>query len=90
VIVASQALALVLALLGAPLLGGAPNAPDLLWGAGAGLAYAVGIFLLYRGLASGQMSVVAPITGVCAPCLPVLVGLLKGERPGLWAVSGSG
>jgi drug/metabolite transporter (DMT)-like permease len=88
VIVASQALALLLAVLGAPLLAGVPDASNLLWGALAGLAYALGIFLLYRGLATGQMSVVAPITGVCAPCLPVLIGLLKGERPGFWALSG--
>jgi drug/metabolite transporter (DMT)-like permease len=88
VIVASQGLALALALLAAPLLEGVPSARDLLWGAVAGLAYAVGIALLYRGLATGQMSVVAPITGVCAPCLPVLVGLLQGERPGFWALCG--
>lgn len=90
VLVASQTLALVLALLAAGVLGGQPSARDLLWGALAGLAYAVGIVLLYRGLATGQMSVVAPITGVCAPCLPVLVGLLMGERPGFWALLGIG
>jgi drug/metabolite transporter (DMT)-like permease len=88
VILVSQALALALALLAAPVLAGVPTTPDLLWGAASGLAYAVGIFLLYRGLATGQMTVVAPITGVCAPCLPVLVGLLRGERPGFWALSG--
>ena len=88
VIVAQQTLALVLALMAAPLLTGVPNAPNLIWGALAGLAYALGIFLLYRGLATGQMSVVAPITGVCAPCLPVLIGLLTGERPGFWALTG--
>ncbi len=88
VIVSSQALALALGLGVAPLLAGAPSAADLLWGAGAGLAYAIGLLLLYRGLASGQMSIVAPITGICAPALPVVFGLLRGERPGMGALGG--
>lgn len=88
VILVSQGLALVLGLCAAPWLPGAPGAADLLWGAAAGLAYSVGLVLLYRGLATGQMSVVAPITGICAPALPVLFGLLGGERPGAWALGG--
>ena len=88
VIVSSQALALALGLCAAPLLAGVPSTADLLWGAGAGLAYAIGLLLLYRGLASGQMSIVAPITGICAPALPVAFGLLLGERPGVGALGG--
>jgi len=34
------------------------------------------------------MSVVAPITAVGAACLPVAVGLLRGERPGVLALAG--
>ncbi len=88
VIAVSQTLALVLVLLVAPLLGDVPSRVDLFWGAAAGLAYGVALSLLYRGLALGRMSVVAPITGVCAPSLPVLFGLLMGERPGPWALAG--
>jgi drug/metabolite transporter (DMT)-like permease len=88
VIIVSQALALVLVLMVAPLLEGLPTVADFLWGAAAGLAYGVGLILLYRSLASGQMSVVAPITGICAPSLPVLFGLLLGEKPGAWALIG--
>jgi uncharacterized membrane protein len=44
--------------------------------------------LLYRGLAVGRMSVVAPITAVCALTFPVLFGLVRGERPGTWALVG--
>ncbi|MEO8184769.1 MAG: EamA family transporter, partial [Deltaproteobacteria bacterium] len=88
VIVVSQALALGLVLVAAPLLAAVPSRAELLWGAAAGLAYGVGLILLYRGLAFGQMSVVAPITGICAPSLPVLFGLMIGERPGAWALGG--
>jgi uncharacterized membrane protein len=88
VILVSQGLALLLALLSAPFFAAAPAAADLLWGGAAGFAYALGLLLLYRALATGLMSVVAPITGICAPCLPVLIGLLHGERPGVWALAG--
>jgi drug/metabolite transporter (DMT)-like permease len=61
---------------------------DLLIGAGAGVAGGIGILLLYRGLALGTMSVVAPITAVLAAVVPVLVGLAQGERPPALALAG--
>jgi drug/metabolite transporter (DMT)-like permease len=61
---------------------------NVAWGAGAGVVGAAGIGLLYRGLGSGTMSVVAPITAVCATVLPVLAGLAFGERPHPRAVIG--
>jgi drug/metabolite transporter (DMT)-like permease len=60
------------------------------WGAAAGVVGAAGIGLLYRGLGSGTMSVVAPITAVCATALPVLAGLAFGERPPVQAFVGIG
>jgi drug/metabolite transporter (DMT)-like permease len=47
----------------------------------AGLCGIAGLGAFYRGLAIGTMSIVAPIsaTGVA---LPVIVGLLQGDRPG--------
>lgn len=50
------------------------------WGAMAGVGSAVGTLSLYRGLAVGQMSVVAPISGVISAALPVAVGLLGGDQ----------
>jgi uncharacterized membrane protein len=88
VIFISQGLALVLVAMLAPLLGGVPNAPAFFWGATAGVAYAACLILLYGSLAKGQMSVVAPITGVCGLASPVIVGLLLGERPGAGALVG--
>ena len=59
----------------------APTLVSLTWGAGAGLVGAAGIALLYRGLGMGAMSVVAPITAVCATVIPVVAGLGLGEHP---------
>lgn len=89
VVVLSQLAGLVVLLIALPLLGTpAPPAGDLAVGAAAGIAGGTGVTLLYRGLAIGRMSVVAPITAVGAACLPVAVGLLRGERPGVLALAG--
>ena len=61
---------------------------DLLLGAASGLIGVVGVVLLYRGLASGAMGVVAPLTGVGAAVLPVGWGLLSGERPSALSLVG--
>jgi drug/metabolite transporter (DMT)-like permease len=63
------------------LAGGPPTARGLLFGAGAGIGGTFGAAALFRGLAHGRMSVVAPVTAVLAASLPVLFGLLTGERP---------
>jgi len=62
---------------------------DLWWGVLAGLAGVVGLVLLYRGLAIGVMSVVAPITALGAAILPVAFGLGRGERPAAAALIGA-
>jgi drug/metabolite transporter (DMT)-like permease len=53
----------------------------LAWGGMAGVAGFVGLVLFYRALSAGAMAVVAPITGVTSAAIPVVVGLLGGERP---------
>ncbi|MBW3595028.1 MAG: DMT family transporter [Actinobacteria bacterium] len=58
------------------------------WGAAAGIGGGTGVLFLYRGLAVGRMSVVAPITGVVAASLPVVFGLAVGERPGAISLTG--
>ncbi|MGH9134169.1 MAG: DMT family transporter [Ilumatobacteraceae bacterium] len=65
-----------------------PAATDLLWGAAAGAAGAIGILALYYALANGAMTVVAPITGVVSAVVPVAVGLATGERPSGLALAG--
>jgi drug/metabolite transporter (DMT)-like permease len=71
----------------APLLPGHAGSADLLWGLLSGVGSGVGTAFLYRGLAAGRMGVVAPISGVGAALVPVVVALALGERPGplVWA-----
>ena len=81
VLVVSQAaglttIALAVALRGA----GPPDGRYLVFGSLAGVAGAVGLAALYRGLAVGPMSIVAPISGTAA-VVPVVAGLVTGERP---------
>lgn len=60
---------------------GEPTTTDLLWGALSGLGSGAGSVFLYRGLATGRMGVVAPVSAVGAAVVPVVVGLATGERP---------
>ena len=62
--------------------GGSPTGADLAWAVLAGVANGLGTAFLYRGLSSGRMGVVAPVSGVGAVLVPVVVGVVGGERPG--------
>jgi len=87
----AQAAGLIALLVALPFLGPATVTPvDLAWGALGGVFGASGLVLLYRSLARGPMSVVAPVTALAASTVPILAGLLMGERPGLSAVAGIG
>jgi drug/metabolite transporter (DMT)-like permease len=63
--------------------GGDPTRSDLAWALVAGLGNGFGTAFLYRGLASGRMGVVAPVSGVGAVVVPVAVAVATGEQPGL-------
>ncbi len=54
----------------------------------AGLFGAAGILLLYAALTIGPMGVVSPISAVLGAAIPVLVGLLRGDRPATAAYLG--
>ncbi|NLD78398.1 MAG: EamA family transporter [Acidimicrobiales bacterium] len=73
-----------LALLGPATITGA----DLGFGALAGLFGGIGLILIYRALAAGPMSVVAPTSALSAASVPVLAGLLLGDRPEPLALTG--
>ena len=59
-----------------------PTVDDVAWGAAGGVAGGFGVMLFYRALATGVMSVVAPVTAVTGAVVPVAAGLLLGEQPG--------
>lgn len=56
------------------------TAADLAWGAAAGISGSLGAVLLYRALAIGVMSVVAPASAAAAAGVPVTVGFALGDR----------
>jgi uncharacterized membrane protein len=89
VVLVSNALSLVLAVLVVGLVPGSVyRTADMMWGVAAGAVGLLGVVLLYRGLAIGPMSVVAPLTAVLSAVVPVVVGIVRGERPGTIAVAG--
>lgn len=82
-------LALLVAAL--PLLSdGAPQRADLAIGGLAGVFGGVGIVILFRTLARGPMSIVAPTTALAASMVPIVAGVAMGERPGAVAIVGIG
>lgn len=66
----------------ATLVDGEPTRADFAWAAVAGIGSGMGAGFLYRGLSQGRMGVVAPLSAVGAAVVPVLVGVVTGERPG--------
>ncbi|HUR70214.1 MAG TPA: DMT family transporter [Candidatus Thermoplasmatota archaeon] len=67
-----------------------PAATDLLWGAAAGLAGAVGVTALYAALSMGRMGIAAPITGVVAAVLPVAYAWTIAGAPSALGLAGVG
>jgi len=88
VVLWSQLVGLVVAIAAAPVFGGTVGVGDLGWGAAAGVVGAGGLLALYRGLAVGRMSVVAPLSAVAGALVPIGVGLGSGERPSVVALAG--
>ncbi len=60
----------------------APTRRDLLLGAGSGIAMITGLMLLYHGYKVARMGIVAPTSSVLLAAVPVIVDLIRGERPG--------
>ncbi|MFC6082074.1 EamA family transporter [Sphaerisporangium aureirubrum] len=88
VVLLTQLTGLVFVLPLTPLLPGVITPAALAWGMAAGLAGGAGVILFYRALADGVMSVVAPTTATTSAALPVVSGLLMGERPEPLALGG--
>lgn len=88
VVGASQAAGLLAVTVAVVATGGFDADPGWLpWAVAAGAAGAVGLVCFYSALASGTMGVVSPIAALGA-VVPVIVGLVEGERPSALALTG--
>ena len=100
VVLVGQAAGALVMLVAGLMVPGSPATLDFAWALLAGVGSATGSIFLFRGLARGRMGLVAPISAVGAAVLPVLVGVVLGERPsglvwigvlaalpGIWLVS---
>lgn len=81
VAVVGQSSTAVCAFVAALFLSGSPGTLDWFWGAVAGMGGGIGASFLYRGLSTGRMSVVAPISAIGSALVPVAIGLVTGDRP---------
>ncbi len=88
VAIVSQAAGLILLVALMPLLPGRFTQAALAYGALGGACGGIGIVLLYHALSIGKMGVVSPITAVLAAALPVVVGVVRGDRLSAWQMTG--
>ncbi|MGK2874138.1 MAG: EamA family transporter [Nocardioides sp.] len=77
-----QCTAAILVLVAAAVDGFALSGPSIAWAVVAGIGNGLGTVFLYRGLSKGRMGIVAPLSGVFAALVPVLLAVGLGERPG--------
>ena len=61
---------------------------DVIWSVLSGIVVAAGIGCFYVGMGRGLISVVAPVAAVTGAVIPVVYGLVRGERPGTLALVG--
>lgn len=76
----TQPLGLVVLLVIAPWTGGVVTGEVWFWGLVAGIGGALAYVMLFRALAIGPMSVASPVSALVAVVLPVVAGILFGER----------
>jgi drug/metabolite transporter (DMT)-like permease len=69
--------------------GSGPHEWAVLWAVPAALSGTLGLFAFYRAMATGTMSVVAPIAGASA-IVPVIFGIATGDRPRAVQLAGIG
>ncbi len=89
VLVVAQATGLLLGLVAVGIDSGSSLTAQAVWRGGAsGVVGAVGLALLYAGLARGPMGLVAPVAAVASAVMPLGWGLATGERPAVRALIG--
>ncbi len=66
----------------------APPLAGVLWAGAAGVTGGLALLVLYTALAAGTMGIVAPLTGVVAAAVPIVVAALTQGAPGLMQTGG--
>ncbi|HTQ90314.1 MAG TPA: DMT family transporter [Streptosporangiaceae bacterium] len=89
VLTVAETAAVIAALTTVAMWPGPASLAGLAWGISAGLTGGLGLIIFYVGLATGPMSVVAPVSGLVSTILPVTVALAQGERPGAAVYAGA-
>jgi uncharacterized membrane protein len=90
VVIVSQAAGIFLALVALALSASSiPSLSDILWGMLAGVSGAIGLFTLYRGIATSIVAVVSPASALVGAVIPLIFGLIIGERPSALALAGA-
>jgi drug/metabolite transporter (DMT)-like permease len=84
-----ETVAVIVSVTAAAMWPGSASLPGLAWGFSAGVTGGLGLIVFYVGLATGPMSVVAPVAGLVSTILPVGVALAEGERPGAGVYAGA-
>ncbi len=84
-----QFTALIILLILVPLTGAPiPTLHDWIWSGLGGFGGAIALLAFYRAMSRGAMTVIAPISAVIGLSIPVVIGLLQGERPAIVAYPG--
>lgn len=88
VVVVVQTSSAVSAFVFAFLIPGNLTASDFVFALGAGLCGGLGMGFLYRGLSTGRMSVIAPVSALGTAFVPVVVGIVQGDDLRRYALAG--
>ncbi|MBB5642934.1 EamA family transporter [Cryobacterium roopkundense] len=88
VVLVSYPISAVIIAIAAAFVGGEFSWRSMLFGAASGLVMALAMWWFYIALAEGPMSVVSPLTAVIVAGIPVIVGVVGGERPSVVSYGG--
>jgi uncharacterized membrane protein len=81
VVLVSYPVAMVLLGGSAAIVGGRISHGAVVWGSLGGTSQALGVLWLYAALGAGPISVVSPLAAMLTAAVPVVVGVVLGERP---------
>lgn len=87
-VVAYPAGAVIISLAAVFVVPGEISQAAITWGIVAGLIGAIAVALLYIALSRGPMGIVSPITAVMSGSVPLVVGVIRGERLSTLAIVG--